>query len=110
MKKITPLISRLFKTLSYLSYISAFIAILAMNTIRVSDNSSNVYDILGFQVPTPPLWTGNIPFVGMMIGTIWENISLHGLATIGILVVLLGVGYLFSVISEKLEKRVASKK
>jgi hypothetical protein len=61
--------------------------------ILVSDVSeSNPQDIFGFAVPQPPIWTSYIPYIGWVIGRLFEFFSLHGLVYILITGTLISVG------------------
>ncbi|MEI6480461.1 MAG: hypothetical protein WCO12_02990 [bacterium] len=44
-----------------------------------SPNESFARDILGFKVPTPPLWTSYIPFLGVLLSNLYQLFSIHGI-------------------------------
>jgi hypothetical protein len=52
-------------------------------------------DLFGFPIPHPPLWTSYIPYLGGLLGFIFEFFSLHGLVGIIISGVLFYIGALF---------------
>jgi len=80
MKKIYKFLGVVFTGFSFL-----FIPIhLFIRTSSAGETFSR--DILGLAVPTPPLWLSYIPFLGSVIGFVWEFFSAHG--AVGILIFL----------------------
>lgn len=74
---------KLFQILQYFFYTLAF-AFFITQLFIVTSSSDGVFprDLLGFEIPQPPLWTSYIPILGGIIGYAFELFSLHGLTTI----------------------------
>jgi len=71
----------------------AFIFILLFSLIKVGDPNDNISrDIIGFKVPTPPMWTSFIPYLGFILAIVIEFFSLHGLVGIVAFMVLFLIG------------------
>lgn len=76
LKKIQVII----RILGFILIIFAIIFLIAHTFIRVGSSSEEFSrDILGLAVPTPPVWISYIPYLGFVIGAIYEFFSLHGL-------------------------------
>ncbi len=60
----------------------------------VTGTSGEIFsrDLFGFIIPTPPLWTTLIPFIGYFLGIIFEMFSLHGLVGISIFIIIFSIG------------------
>lgn len=49
-------------------------------------------DLLGFPIPTPPVWVSFIPILGVVLDVIYRYFSLHGLVGLLITGSLFGIG------------------
>lgn len=79
------------KILGQALIVCAFIFLVSnMFLVRISSGVS--YDLLGFVIPQPPVWTSFIPWLGAVIGTLFEFFSLHGLVTLIIFYLLMYLG------------------
>jgi len=78
----------------------AFFLILSF-VVTGSSDESFARDLFGFPIPQPPLWTSYIPAIGGFLGFTFELFSIHGLVVVGIAGVILYVGSIFMVLSER---------
>lgn len=65
--------------------------LLASSLIVVSDGHVRK-DIFGMTIPTPANWTSFVPYLGFVIGVIFELFSIHGLVVIVITLLLFAAG------------------
>jgi len=86
MKKLHLIIGKIFIGIAII-----FILIFSF-VLTKSPNESFSRDILGLSIPTPPVWTSFIPYLGGFLGFIFEFFSLHGLVEILIFITFLSVG------------------
>ena len=79
----------------YLFILSGVIFPLILNSIvTATEGESFSRDLFGLPIPHPPTWVSLIPFLGWLLGIIFELFSLHGLVIAGISGALVGVGVL----------------
>lgn len=92
---------KLFKYMGYLFIISGLLFLFGFSMLVTGTSKEDfARDLFGFPIPHPPLWTSYIPFVGGLLGIIFELFSLHGLVNIIISALLFGIGSLFLKLSE----------
>lgn len=86
MKKLRLILGRMFVGISIVFFlIFSFV-------VTKSPNESFPRDIFGLLIPTPPVWTSFIPYLGWFIGFVFEFFSLHGLIEMFIFVIFLVIG------------------
>jgi hypothetical protein len=85
MKKTLKIISTILITAGVLSFI-------ILTFVVKSDGLSGTEDLFGFAIPQPPQFTTYIPYLGYIIGIIFEMFSLHGLVTLALPLSLIGIG------------------
>lgn len=85
MKNVAKLISNCLITAGILLF-------LVLIFVVKSDGVSGVQDLLGFTIPQPPAFTTFIPYLGYVIGVIFEMFSFHGVITLGLPLLLIGTG------------------
>lgn len=72
--------------------ISGVLAFLILSfVVTGTSGESFPRDLFGLPIPTPPIWTSYVPFLGGIIGFIFELFSLHGLIEI---LIVFGLFYL----------------
>ena len=72
---------------------------LVLTFIVKSDGISGTQDLLGLTVPQPPEFTVFIPYLGYLIGILFEMLSLHGLASLGLPLIVIVFGLKVSELS-----------
>jgi hypothetical protein len=70
---------------------SAILFLLIFNLV-VKGDSENTYDLVGYIIPHPPLWTSFIPYLGFILEYIFSLFSLHGLLEIIVVITLVVSG------------------
>lgn len=71
----------------------AVIFLLAHSFIAIKDPTESFSrDIFGLPIPTPPEWTSYIPYIGFVMGFLYEFFSLHGVVGLVIVVILFTIG------------------
>lgn len=86
----------LFQGVGMLFIFSALIFLVIYSMVVTgSANEDFARDIFGLPIPHPPVWTSYIPFVGSLLGTVFEFFSLHGLVGMVIAIVLFSIGGFF---------------
>ena len=73
-------------------FISIAIIFLLVHSFVVVSDKSITKDMFGFTIPEPPLGTSFIPYLGALIGFIYQYFSIHGLVGIIVTVLLFGIG------------------
>ena len=68
------------------------ILFLVLTFVVKSDGVSGVQDLLGLTIPQPPAFTTFIPYLGYVIGIVFEMFSLHGVIALGLPLLLVGTG------------------
>lgn len=68
------------------TFIAGSIMFLFVHSFLVTGSADENFarDLLGFPIPTPPVWTSFIPIFGVVLNVIFQYFSLHGL--IGVLI------------------------
>ena len=96
-------IKKLFQILCIFFIISGITFLLIHSFIVTrSSNEDFARDIFGFPIPHPPVWTSYIPFVGSILGFVFEFFSFHGLIGTVITGVFLCIGgFLLMLADEK---------
>lgn len=85
----------------------------ALTFIVKSDGVSGTQDLFGLTVPQPPDFIAFIPYLGYVIGVLFEMVSLHGIVSLALPLTLIIIGLKVSkslkvsrkeVIPEKIQK------
>ena len=99
-------INKLYSTAGTIFFIAALIFLFVHNSLLTkSTDEPFSRDILGFYVPTPPVWTSHIPYVSFIVEVVYESFSLHGLIGLIIMGILGGLGGLFLRLESKNENK-----
>ena len=102
-------IKNIFKFIGILLIVGGVIFLLTYSMIVTSVSSESfARDIFGFPIPHPPVWTSYIPYLGGLLGFIFEFFSIHGLVGIIISGMLFYIGSLFIGFGDKGEKDLAN--
>lgn len=97
-------INKLYSAAGTVFFLAALIFLFVHNSLLTkSPDEPFARDLFGFYVPTPPVWTSHIPYIGFVIDVIFESFSLHGLVGLVILGVLGGLGGFFLKLESKNE-------
>ncbi|GDX62388.1 hypothetical protein LBMAG33_6980 [Candidatus Levyibacteriota bacterium] len=84
MKKIIQFVGKIF--------IGIAIIFLLIHSFVVVSDGSITKDVFGFTIPEPPLWTSFVPYLGYVIGFIYQYFSIHGLVGVIVSALLFGIG------------------
>ena len=82
----------------------------ALTFIVKSDGVSGTQDLFGLTVPQPPDFTAFIPYLGYVIGKLFEMISLHGLVSLALPLMIIVIGLKVSESSRVSSKEVIPEK
>lgn len=106
-EKIKIKIKRLFQILGVLIMIIGVIFLLTHSFIVTGRQGEDfARDLFGFPIPHPPVWTSFIPFVGSLLGFIFEWFSIHGLIGISIFGVLLYIAGIFMTLGDNKKDKI----
>ena len=95
-------INKLYPATGSFFFIVALIFLLVHTSlVTKSPDEAFARDIFGFYIPTPPVWTSHIPYLGYFIGVIFEYFSLHGLVGLTVLATLASIGGFFLKLESK---------
>lgn len=87
---------KIFRSIGTTLYVLAFLFIVLNNFIVTGKGGEDfTRDIFGLPIPHPPLWISYIPYLGFLIGYLFEFLSIHGLVTIVIFIVIIFIANLF---------------
>jgi len=85
------------------------ITFLVLSFIVKSDGKVT-YDLLDLRIPTPPLWTSYIPYIGPFIEFLFQFFSIHGLITLTVAGVISSIGlYILELGGEKRNEKEKTK-